>query len=285
MAVAEACEGEIISCDSVQVYRGFEIGCAKPSAQERARVPHHVIDVADWHEPFDAQIYRTLALAALDDVGARNRQPIICGGTGLYLRVLRWGLVEAPAADADLRARLLAREQKEPGVLYRELCRIDPDTAQRTEPHNLVRVVRALEIQAKTGEPASRLRSRHGFCQEAVPMRVYALCWPTEVLRRRIAERSAKMISAGLLDEVRALLDEGVSPDARPMRAVGYREAVEVVRGKMGAAGLAERISSSTWAYARRQRTWLRRERDIQMLEVRDLAKVVDIILRDRRAS
>jgi tRNA dimethylallyltransferase len=171
-------DGEIVSCDSVQVYRGFVIGCAKPSAEELGRVPHHLVDVAEWNEPFDAARYRTLATRALAEIEQRGRRPIVCGGTGLYLRVLRWGLVDAPRADPALRRELLAQEHAGPGTLFCRLEKLDPQTTRKIEPHNLVHIVRALEITLQTGEPASAFRGRHGFQHEALPMRVVALRWP-----------------------------------------------------------------------------------------------------------
>lgn len=267
LAVCVEGQGELVSCDSVQVYRGFAIGCAKPTAAERARVPHHLLDVAAWDEPFDARRYRDLALAAIADVRARGRLPVLCGGTGLYLRTLRWGLVDAPAADAALRAELHADEARVPGSAWARLQALDPVSAAAIPRENVVHVVRALEITLQSGEPASALRARHGFAREEVPMRVVAVDWPAPALRERIAARVAAMMAAGLLDEVAALLGSGVSPEARPMRSVGYKECAQVLRGEAAREGLEERIVRATVAYARRQRTWLRRERDVRWLE------------------
>jgi tRNA dimethylallyltransferase len=272
MALAAELGGEIVSCDSVQVYQDFAIGCAKPSFDERRRVPHHLLDVVRWSEPFDAQRYRDLAGAAISDIHRRGRLAIVCGGTGLYLRALRWGLVELPALDRNLRAALYEEERLAPGSLYERLRRLDEATARRTEPHNLVHVIRALEIHALTGEPASVVRGRHGFADEVVPMDVIALSWPMALLRQRITERAQQMLEQGLVGEVEALLGAGVAPDCRPMRAVGYREAAEVARGEAALSGLAERISAATIAYARRQRTWLKREREVRLIEVSDQA-------------
>ena len=271
-------DGEIISCDSVQIYRGFELGCAKPRTLERERVRHHLIDVANWNEPFDAARFRQLATAAVSDIAARGRRPILCGGTGLYLRVLRWGLVDAPASDPALRERLFARENAEPGSLFADLTRVDPVTALRTEPHNLVHIVRALEIFMLTGLPASDFRARHGFREEQLPMRVVALRWPRDMLRQRIRDRCENMIRGGLVDEVRRLLSQGVSERARPMLSVGYRETCDVVIGRQNLEGLAERIAASTWAYARRQMTWLRRERDVSWLDITSTEQAVRIL-------
>ncbi|MEE8408595.1 MAG: tRNA (adenosine(37)-N6)-dimethylallyltransferase MiaA [Myxococcota bacterium] len=277
MRVAESVGGEIVTCDSVQVYRRFEIGCAKAMEPERRRVPHHLIDLVDWDEPFDAQRYRELAVEVITEVRSREAVPILCGGAGLYLRALRFGLVDAPPSDAAIRQRLLAEEAEEPGSLYRRLREVDPATAERTEPANLVHVARALEIFEQTGRTASEMRGEHGFSHELVSMRVVALRWSDERLRRRIGQRSAEMIQRGLLAEVERLLGAGVSPDARPMRAVGYREACEVVRGEASSDGLGDRIAQATWSYARRQRTWLRREPDVEWVDVDSIAELDEV--------
>jgi len=158
LALAARLGGEIVSCDSVQVYRDFQIGCAKPSAAERQRVPHHLLDVARFDEAFDAQRYGELANAALAEITLRQRVAIVCGGTGLYLRTLRWGLAEAPSADPVLRAQLEQDERTTPGCLFQRLLTLDPETAQTIDRQNPVRVLRALEICLLAGEPASALR-------------------------------------------------------------------------------------------------------------------------------
>lgn len=280
LRLAEACGGEIVSCDSVQVYRDFVVGCAKPTLQERLRVPHHLLDLVDWHESFDAARYVKHARAALSDIEARGAIPIVCGGTGLYLRALRWGLVELPPRDPTTRARLEAEEREQPGVLYERLTVLDPETARRTEPHNLVHIIRALEIGELTGKPASVVREAHGFRDEEVPLEVVALRWPRDLLRRRIEARAAQMLTDGLLEEVQQLFAQGVSASCRPMRSVGYQETCDVVLGAAPRAGLEERIAVATWAYARRQVTWLRRERSVRWIDVEDLEKVYAALAR-----
>ena len=267
MAVAQATGSEIIACDSVQVYRGFTLGAAKPTAIEQAQVRHHLLDVADPDEAFDAQRYVQLAQNAIATIRGRGCTPLVCGGTGLYLRALRYGLAEAPTANAALRAELTAQEAAEPGVLYRRLQGLDPRSAAQINPRNGVHVLRALEITLEAGEPASAIRARHGFAEERVPMRVVALSWPDAVLKKRIVERTSQMLRAGLMDEVRTLLRAGVSPTCRPMRAVGYKEAVAVVQGQIQERHLKSHIVQSTWQYARRQRTWLRRETSVTHFE------------------
>ena len=246
MLLAERHGADILSCDSVQVYRGFAIGCAKPTSAEQARVRHHLIDVVDWHEEFDAQRYCALATRAIDAVRESGRGIILCGGTGLYLRALRYGLIDAPERDLELRERLHAEEKAKPGVLYDRLQALDPLSARRIEPKNLVHVVRALEIHATTGELPSALRARHGFSEERVPMRIVAIDWPREMLRRRIAERVDAMIEQGLVEETRALRAAGVPATCRPMRAVGYREVCAMLDGAMPAGELPRRISQAS---------------------------------------
>ena len=271
MAIAKSMGGEIVSCDSVQVYHGFEIGCAKPSSVDRATVPHHLLDVARWDEPFDAARYRELARAAVKDIVARGARPILCGGTGLYLRALRWGLMEVPTADEKLRAQLNAEAGRDLGALVARLRAVDPDSADSIDTRNPVRVIRALEIYELTGQPASVLRQAHGFKTEDLPMRVIVLRWPNDLLRQRIEERAQTMMREGFLEEVEGLLRIGVDPQARPMRSVGYKEAVAVVLGEAPRSGLVERVVQSTWAYARRQRTWFRGERDAEMVDIEDV--------------
>lgn len=267
MAVAQAAKAEIIACDSVQVYRGFTIGAAKPTAEEQALVRHHLVDVAEADEPFDAQQYVDLAQQALADIRSRGKTALVCGGTGLYLRALRYGLADAPTANPALRAELMAQEAAEPGALVRRLAELDPASAAQIDPRNGVHVLRALEITLQAGEPASAIRARHGFAQERVPMRIVALTWTDVALKRRIVERTTQMLRAGLMDEVRGLLRAGVSPTCRPMRAVGYKEAVAVVEGRIQERHIKSHIVQSTWQYARRQRTWLRREASVLHLE------------------
>lgn len=271
--------GEIVSCDSVQVYKGFNVGCAKPTLEEQAGVTHHLLDVVRWDDPFDAQRYCALARAAISDIQRRCRLPIVCGGTGLYLRTVRWGLVAAPAADATLRASLYDDERNNPGALHARLHALDPASAAQIDANNLVRLVRALELCLLCGEPASAVRSRHGFQTEEVPMRVIAIDWPTPVLRERIMTRVQQMCEHGFLEEVGHLLATGVSPNARPMGSVGYKEVAEVVLGVAPRAGLEQRIATATYGYARRQRTWLRRERDVAWVKAESPAQVRDAVL------
>lgn len=257
--------GEVLSCDSVQVYRGFHIGCAKPSPADRERVPHHLLDLVDAHEPFDAATYARVAGEVIEDVRRRGRVPILCGGTGLYVRALRYGLIDVCPPEPTLRARL---EQMSLPELRARLAELDPVGAQEVDLHNRARVQRAVEICEITSQPASAVRARHAFAEERVPMHVVVLSWPRDTLRQRLWARLQHMMNEGFVAEVEGLLAQGVSPQARPMQAVGYREVCEVVTGRAPRAGLEDRIFVSTWRYAKRQLTWWRKEVGVQWLDM-----------------
>jgi tRNA dimethylallyltransferase len=249
--------GEIISCDSVQVYRGLDVGTAKPTAEERARVPHHLIDVVDPDEPFSAARWAELADRAIAEVRARGREPIVVGGTGLYLRALRFGLVDAPPRDVALRERLYDEERAHPGALHARLGAVDPESAARLQPRDLVRLVRALEVEALTGVPLSRHHAAHAPVERHATQ--VLVLDPRAELDARIAARTAAMIAAGLADETRALVERyGAALPA--LSSVGYRETVALLDGRLTAAEWAPAIVRSTRRYARRQRTWFRKE-------------------------
>jgi tRNA dimethylallyltransferase len=257
--LAEQIGGEIISCDSQQVYRELDIGTAKPTAGERARAPHHLVDVVAPDAPFSAARYVELADRAIADVHARGRRAVVVGGTGLYLRALRRGLVDAPPRDDALRARLLADEAAAPGSLHARLAAVDAEAAARLPPRDLVRIVRALEVHALTGVTLSRHHAVHAGGAPRLPMRVAVLDPATERLAARIAARAGAMVTAGLVDETRRLVARygfGIAP----LGAVGYREAIAHLRGELDEDALASAIARATRALARRQRTWFRKE-------------------------
>ncbi|MEC8052110.1 MAG: tRNA (adenosine(37)-N6)-dimethylallyltransferase MiaA [Myxococcota bacterium] len=276
--LAESLSGEIISCDSIQIYRGFDIGSAKPTLDDQSRASYHLIDVADWDEPFDAQMYRTKASAALADIRLRHRTPILCGGTGLYLRGFRWGLIDVPPSSPEIREELEALEQKEAGSVFAMLRELDPETALRISRGNIRYAIRAIEIFRQTGEKASALKREHAFQNEEVPMRVYWLNLPSETLRARIERRVGVMMASGLVDEVDSLLRAGVDEDSTPMRSVGYREIVRYLRREMTLDEATAAIISATWKYARRQRTWLRREREVIRLDIAHPDEALEMI-------
>ena len=253
---------EIVSVDSAQVYRQMDIGTAKPTATERAAVPHHLIDIVDAADPYSAARFAHDARAAIDAIRARGRLPLLVGGTMLYLRALTDGLDELPSADADVRARLDtdARAQGWP-ALHARLARVDPITAARLGPTDAQRVQRALEVFELTGRPMSELvGSARASCPQTLRVAIVSL-EPAErsVLHARIAQRFDAMLAAGLLDEVRALRARAdLHPQLPSMRCVGYRQAWEHLDGLYDAQTLRERGAAATRRLAKRQLTWLR---------------------------
>ncbi len=273
LAVRLAAErgGEIVSADSVQVYRHFDIGSGKPSADERARAVHHLLDVLDPNDPIDAAGWATLAARTIDDIRARGREPIVCGGTFLWVRALLFGLAGAPPADAAIRARHRARAEAEGRpALHAELARLDPESAARLAPNDLVRVSRALEVHELTGVPLSRWQAEHGFRSPRYTARLVGVRREREELDRRIEARVRAMLAAGLIDEVRALTAAGYG-SSRAMGAVGYKQVSLALAADVptDTDALALSIVRATRIFARRQRTWLRDE-PVEWLEPGD---------------
>ena len=256
LALVERLGGEIISVDSMQVYRGLDLGTAKPSPAERAGVPHYLIDVVELTEPFDAAKFVTLARRAEADIRARGKVPIFCGGTGLYFKAYLEGLGESPAADATLRAELEATPLAE---LLRELEQRDPATFAQIDRANPRRVVRALEVIRLTGRPFSEQRA--GWNAEPGARnaeKIFALQREPADLRARIGARVDEMFRRGLVDETRALLARGLDQNRTAMQAIGYRQIVEHIRGERDLAWTIALVKTKTWQFARRQMTWFR---------------------------
>jgi tRNA dimethylallyltransferase len=272
LALAEELGGEIVSCDSMQIYRGLDVGTAKPTAAERARVPHHLVDVVDPDEQLSAARWAELADFAIDDIRGRGRVPIVVGGTGLYFRALRWGLVAAPARDEALRAELYALEAAEVGALHRRLQAVDPVAAARLAPRDLQRIVRALEVAALSGRPLSEAQAEHAAAAvERHPMRVALLDPRPELVERAIEARTRAMLANGLVDETRRMRAR-FGPNAPAFASVGYREVCELLDGALAEEQLEPAIVRATRRYARRQRTWFKKERDLRMFAEADEA-------------
>lgn len=259
LELASALAAEIVSADSRQVYRGLDIGTAKPDAAERASCPHHLLDVADPNAGFDVARFVELARVAITGCHARGRQPLVVGGTGLYLRALCGGLAPVAGRDPQLRQQLESEIAAHGlAALHRRLAAIDPLTAQRVPPADRVRIVRALEVHALTGRPLSEQQLAHGFAD-----RPYRVLWlvvdrPPAVLRQRIAARCERMFECGLVDEARALRQRwGAIP---LLDTIGYREALQLADGTLDRARAIAGATTRTCQYAKRQRTWLRRE-------------------------
>lgn len=259
IALAEALGGEILSADSVQVYRYFDIGSGKPSAAELARVPHHFIGTLDPLDDIDAAGWANLAEAKLVDLLAHGRRPIVCGGSFLWVRALLYGLAPAPAADATLRAehqRIV--EEAGRAALHQRLLDIDPESAQKLAPNDFVRVSRALEVFELTGIKMSQWQAEHGFRTPKRPYRLIGVTRERKELEERIRTRAAQMLDSGLVAEVVGLCERGYEK-ARAMSSVGYREVYTAMKsGAIDNATLLDAISQKTRVFARRQRTWLR---------------------------
>jgi len=264
LAWARRVGAEIVTADSMQIYRGLDVGTAKPAPAERAEVPHHLIDVADVEEIFSAARFAQLADRAVADVAARGRPVLVVGGTMLYLRALLRGLHATPAADPALRAELDAAPLDE---IRARLAQLDAASASRIHPHDRLRLQRALEITLCAGAPASRLRAEHGFRGRRYTFRLYALVPPVESLRARIVARVGRMMATGLVDETRMLLDRGAGRPLPPLRALGYRHVAAHLRGEMTLDEAAARCVRDTRAFARRQLAWLRTEPEVRYLE------------------
>ena len=261
IAAARRLGAEIISADSQQVYRHFDIGTAKPSAEELAAVPHHLIDVVEPEEAFSAARFGALADAAIADIHGRGKRVIVVGGTGLYLRVLLHGVMPGPSRDEALRAELEAfADQHGDEALHARLAVVDPATAARHPVQDRLRVIRALEIHTLTGKPASAHREAHAFAADRYPYRLFVLNPPREQVYAAINERTRKMYAAGLLDETRELVRRGYR-EAAPMRAVGYLQALAVVEGALSEAHALVDTAQATRHYAKRQLTWFKKEK------------------------
>lgn len=257
----ETCErvgGEIVSADSIQIYRGFDIGSGKPSAPERARAHHHLIDVLDPNETVDAVRYAALAERAIEDVRSRGKVPVLCGGTFFWVRALVLGLVDAPAADETIRARHRAQVETEGrAALHAALAKVDPRSADRLHPNDVVRVSRALEVFELSGRPMSDWHEEHGFRGQRTDAVLIAPATTPEELTARIRARAERWLAGGWLAEVERLIAEGWG-ESRPMGSVGYKEVRAHLRGEVPREALLDAVVQSTRIFARRQRTWLK---------------------------
>ncbi|MGA7259060.1 MAG: tRNA (adenosine(37)-N6)-dimethylallyltransferase MiaA [Terracidiphilus sp.] len=269
LALAERFGGEIVSSDSVAVYRGMDLGTAKPGAEERARVPHHLIDVAEPDEAFTAGAYSRMARAALRSIAARGRLPIVTGGTGLYLRALTEGLFAGPERREDLRDRLRhSAAGRGRAWLHRLLARLDPASAARIHANDTAKLIRAIEVCLEARRPMSKVLADRAEARDPLTgfriLRV-GLNPPRAVLYERLNSRCAEMFAAGLVEETRALL-ERYGP-VKALDSLGYRQARAVVAGQMTEAEAIAAAQQGHRNYAKRQMTWFRREPEVHWME------------------
>lgn len=265
--LAEQMEAEMVSVDSMQVYRGLDLGTAKPGLEERRRVRHHLIDVVDPTAPFDVARFVELAARAIGEIRERGRRPILCGGTGLYFKALIDGLGAAPPSDPVVRAELEATPLPQ---LLDELERRDPATFGRIDQGNSRRVVRAIEVIRLTGQPFSALRTGWGAPsadrQGDFGFRFFGFRREPADLRARIEARVDRMFAAGLVDETRRLLEAGLERNRVAMQAIGYRQVVEYLRGERSLTDTVALMKRKTWQFARRQLTWFRHQAAVEWI-------------------
>lgn len=257
--LAERCGGEIVGADAFQIYEGLDLLTAKPGREMRERVPHHCLDVVPLTRRFDVAQFATLANQRITEIAARGKVPIVCGGTGLYVRALIRGLADLPGADAQLRARLEAQSIE---ALQRRLAELDPVASSQIDLNNPRRLIRALEVCLLTGRPFSSFRTE--WEQSGAPMRGVVVQRERADLHQRIAERTAAMFAAGVEDEVRAISEIG--PTAN--QAIGFREIRELIAGKRKREECIRAIDEATRQYAKRQMTWFRREAGLETIEI-----------------
>lgn len=267
VALARRFDGEVINADSMQVYRGMDIGTAKPSLSERGGVPHHLMDVVDPDEPFNAAIFRSLALPLVHDIVRRGKVCLVVGGTGLYIRSLLGGLMPVPPSDPAVRDALIA-EWKSGGLdrLHARLEQLDPEAAAKIHPHDALRITRALEIVALTRQKASALSRAHGFGDRTLRALKIGLDVPRPALYERIDVRSLSMIRSGLVEETQELIRRGFSRDLKPMQAIGYRHALGLLDGRWTMDEAAALLQRDTRRYAKRQLTWFKADPEMQWI-------------------
>jgi tRNA dimethylallyltransferase len=269
LALGQRFGGEIVSCDSVAVYRGMDLGTAKPSAEERARLPHHLIDVAEPDQPFTAGEYSRAARAALSDIAGRGRLPIVTGGTGLYLRALTDGLFAAPPRQSQLRARLeQSRQRHAEGWLHRLLGRLDPATAKRIHANDTPKLIRAIEVCLAARRPLSQVLDNKALARDPLTgfrlLRI-GLSPPRKELYERLNRRAAAMFAAGLIEETRGLLAR-YGP-VKALDSLGYRQAMAVLAGSLTVDAALAAAQQGHRNYAKRQLTWFRREPEVHWIE------------------
>jgi tRNA dimethylallyltransferase len=263
--LAHAFGGEIISADSLQVYRYMDIGTAKPGIEERKKIKHHLIDVVDPDEAFNAALYTDQAQVIIENLTRRGKPVFIVGGTGLYIRALLKGIIQTPKVDEKIRNRYRQlRDSRGREYLYQLLQQRDAQAARRINPNDSVRVIRALEVLEQTGESIVAIQERHSFRDCRYNTCKIGLQLERTELQRRIGLRTDKMMEAGFLDEVRSLLSRGYGENLKPMQSLGYKQVIDFLNGKIDWEKAVQSIKRETWLYAKRQMTWFSADPEIK---------------------
>jgi len=275
VALARAFDGEVVNADSMQVYRGMDIGTAKPTIKEQNGIPHHLLDVVDPDEEFNAAIYRSRALPVIADVVSRGKTCFVTGGTGLYIKSLAKGLFHCPPIDMELRNALRREcESKGAQALHERLKQLDPETAGKIHPNDKARIIRNLEIAELTGRRPSDLINEHDFSDK--PLNTLTICLDVErqELYNRIDKRSVAMIDEGLAEETEHLLNKGYSSDLKPMQSIGYRHMVNYLQGAWSLEEALHSIQRDTRRYAKRQFTWFKGDSDNVWIAPEDMERI-----------
>lgn len=278
--LAGAAGGQIINADSLQVYRYLDIGTAKPTREERARVTHHLIDVVNPDEEFNAAVYVEKARAVIDQLAAAGTPVFVVGGTGLYIRALLQGIIETPPVDENIRNYYKGlRDRFGREYLYGLLQKRDPQAARRINANDAVRVIRALEVLDQSGQSIITLQQNHLFADCPYDVCKIGLAVERAELKKRITLRTGKMVEAGLVDEVRGLLKQGYGGDLKPLQSLGYKQVVEFIREHNTWERTLELINRDTWQYAKRQMTWFSADKTINWFahdQIGEIRKTVE---------
>ena len=266
LRIAQRFAGEIVNCDSIQVFRFFNIGAAKTPENERRGIPHHLIDALDPDEVFTAGDFARLARPVLYEIAERGNLPVVTGGTGFYLRALIDGLAPGPRRDEDLRVRLAAREARRAGSVHRLLRRFDPATASRIHPNDVPKAMRAVEICMAARRPATEVFEQGRDALQGFRVLKIGLFPERERLYARLERRLEAMFAGGLIEETAEILARGFSEDAKPFESIGYKQALQVVKGELSPRDALFYARRDTRRYAKRQMTWFRQEKGIEIL-------------------
>jgi tRNA dimethylallyltransferase len=265
LRLARRFDGEVVNCDSVQIYRFFNIGTAKLPEESRGGIAHHLIDVVNPDEVFTAGDFARVGRPVLHDIASRERLPVVTGGTGFYLRALLDGLAPGPLRDERLRARLLERETARPGSIHRLLRRIDPPTAARIHTHDTPKVMRALEICISARKPATEVFAAGRDALQGFRVLKIGLFPNREQLYKRLEARMEAMFSAGLIEETASTLAMGYASDAKPFESIGYKQALQTIQGRLTREDALSDAKRDTRRYAKRQMTWFRADAGIEI--------------------
>ena len=284
LLLAQELGAEIVSADSMQIYRGMDIGTAKPTKEQRRLVYHHMLDIADPAQPYSVGDYLRDARAALDGIISSGGVPIVVGGTGLYIRALTRGLFHGPPADVELRGRLLQKEADQgEGALYAELAGVDPAAAVKIHPNDLRRTVRALEVYYLRDRTISDFQQEHAFRDRPYPFRLLFLTRERKELYPRIERRVDQMIVDGLEAEVRRLFDQGYADTLPSMQGLGYKHFMDFFHGRSSREDAVALLKRDTKRYAKRQFTWFRREPEAAWVDITGLTRPEEIVARIKK--